>query len=279
MNLSMARKKPASPQKKLHGAFVLVTIFLMVAFIAGPSVYRFTMGPILGIFQSCKEIPSMQSSKMAILRIDDVQGYSLEDVSIKMMDDAKARDIPLSLGVIPKALEEQTPIYKYLKKNRCWLEIVQHGWDHQGVTPDTPEFATDKATAAAALKQGMVILENLTGAKITVFIPPLNKISFEAQEALTEGGIRIVSSEGSSKFDYAVSTFNYSENSLNSTESILRDCETRAARTSLCIVMMHPQDFVTDNKLDVSKYSLYLDTLESLKSAGFTFVRFSDFTN
>ncbi len=53
----------------------------------------------------------MKSSRMVIIRIDDIQAYFLEDISIKMMDDAKSRGIPLSLGVIPKAIDENTPIH------------------------------------------------------------------------------------------------------------------------------------------------------------------------
>lgn len=268
--------------KQLSYFLLPVLIFLIIALAAGLLVhYALTKQSnaelISSILHPCKELPIMKSSRMVIIRIDDIQAYFLEDVSIKMMEDAKSRGIPLSLGVIPKAIDENTPIHRYLKKNRCWVEIAQHGWDHQGVTPDTPEFyGNDKATAASDINRGKAILENLGEEKITTFIPPLNSMSDDAREAITEAGIRIISSEGKNKFDYGATSFNFLTDTLNSPETILRDCSTSVALKSLCVVMMHPQDFTTNNTLDPVKYAVYLDILDSLQVANYTFVRFKD---
>lgn len=268
--------------KRLSYFLSLGLIFLIITLATGRLVhYALTRQSnaelISSILHPCKELPIITSSRMAIIRIDDIQAYYLEDISIKMMDDAKSRGIPLSLGVIPKAIDENTPIRQYLKKNLCWLEIAQHGWDHQGITPDTPEFyGVDKATATSDINRGKVILENLTEEKITTFIPPLNSVSDDAREVITEAGIRIISSEGINKFDYGATSFNFLTDTLNSPETILRDCKTRVELTSLCVVMMHPQDFTTKNALDPVKYAMYLDTLDSLQGANYTFVRFKD---
>ncbi len=269
-----------SKQSSRHWRVVLV--FLIIAIVGGGFVYyvltrESNKGLVSGIVGSCQEIPITKSSRMAIIRVDDIQSYFLEDLSIKMMEDAKARGIPLSLGLIPKSMEESTPIYQYLKKNLCWLEIAQHGWDHAGVTPDTPEFAgIDMATAAADIERGMVVLEKLTEDPIVTFIPPLNIVSDDARKALAAAGIKIVSSEGSALFDYDATTFNFMTDTLNSPETVLRDCALHVANTTFCVIMVHPLDFATNNELDPAKYAAYLDILDNLKAANYTFVRFKD---
>ena len=268
--------------KRLSIILVTILILLIIILATGRLIHYVLTGEsnaefISSILHPCKEFPIIKSSRMAIIRIDDIQAYFLEDISIKMMDDAKSRGIPLSLGVIPKSIDENTPIHRYLKKNLCWVEIAQHGWDHQGITPDTPEFyGVDKATATSDFNRGEVILENLAKEKITTFIPPLNSISDDAREAIVEAGIRIISSEGMNKFDYGATSFNFLTSTANSPETILRDCKTRVAQTSLCVVMIHPQDFTTKNALDPVKYAMYLDILDSLQAANYTFVRFKD---
>lgn len=82
--------------------------------------------------------------------------------------------------------------------------------------------------------------------------------------------------EKSAEFDYDATTFSYAKGSLNTAEAVVRDCEQNVRTSAYCIVMVHPQDFVTDNVFDQSKYQVYLDTLDSLKAEGYTFVRFKD---
>lgn len=232
---------------------------------------------ISSIRNPCKELPIVTGSRMVIIRIDDIQSYSLEDVSIRMIDDAEARGVPLSLGVIPKSMDSQTPIYRHVRQNRCWLEIALHGWDHEGVNPETPEFAgLDKETAAIYIAEGKRALEKISGEKITTFIPPLNNMSADAREAVAEAGIPVISSEGARTFDYTTTTYDYGVNRLNKPETVVANCNARVAKTSMCIVMVHPQDFITDGVFDPVKYEAYAGMLDQLKAANYTFVRFKD---
>ena len=259
-----------------------IFMFLILAIIVAFSIYSVVKGQtptelLSNIINPCREFSVVKSSRMAIIRIDDIQAYWLEKVSIKMIDDAKALYIPVSLGVIPKDMEGNTPIRRYLSANLCWIEVAQHGWDHQGLTQEMPEFGdADFATATSDILQGKAVLENLTGDKITTFIPPMNSISDEARRGVREAGIAIISSAGENEFDYGATAFNFMTGTLNSAETIIHDCAKRVVQTSSCVVMMHPQDYTTNNVLDPIKYQLYLDVLTMLKSNDYTFVRFKD---
>ncbi len=232
---------------------------------------------LLSTVGGCSGPSAVKSSRMAIIRIDDIQAYSLEDISMRMIDDAKDLDIPVSLGVIPKGIEDNTPIRNYLEDNLCWIEVAQHGWDHNGPTPDVPEFRdADFASASADILRGKQVLEDLTGEEITTFIPPENALSTEARRSVSEAGIQIISSTGYGVFDYGAATFDYQTDLLNSAEKVLNDCAKRVSQTQSCVVMIHPQDFVKDEVLDTTKYQVYLDLLSMLKAGGYTFVRFKD---
>ena len=217
--------------------------------------------------------------KNVILRLDDIQGHAWQDTQITMLDDVMKDDIPMSLGVIPKGLRGDKRIYYFLKRNRCKFEIAQHGWDHGGqYDEESPEFVDlSKEDAYKRIMRGKKVLEKLVEGSITTFIPPNNAYSKGTAEALDIAGFTVLSAAKDSEYGYTVSTFDGSLKELTPISDVLDACEKSWVDGKTCIIMLHPQDYMTDNKLDRAKYENYfLPLLQGLSSLDADFITFED---
>lgn len=233
---------------------------------------------LVSALHPCESTPIATTSKMALIRLDDVQAFAWAQVSTRLMDDARERGIPLVLGVIPHGIEDDRTMYEYLRQHRCFHEIAQHGWDHgmetQGEVPEFRDAGYDEAHAD--ITRGRRILETLARERLTAFIPPNNEMSPDAYRAVEEAGIPVVSSAGVGRFDFHATTFDYRDDVITSAPEVLSDCAARTEAHDLCVVMVHPQDFTTAGGIDEAKYRIYLDVLDGLAREGYTFVRFRD---
>jgi hypothetical protein len=54
----------------------------------------------------------------------------------------------------------------------------------------------------------------------------------------------------------------------------MKKCETRFAQNEHCIIMLHPQDYVTNEKLDEKKYKEYLRLLNELEKRDIATITF-----
>ncbi|MFC1727369.1 DUF2334 domain-containing protein, partial [Patescibacteria group bacterium] len=171
--------------------------------------------------------------------------------------------------------QDQTLI-DYLKNKQCSLEIALHGWDHQNNPPEFAEISEEEAYLR--LTQGKNVLEEIFDDSIITFIPPHNQYSPEAKKALENTGFKVVSSEGDRQFDYTVSTFDSEKDRLNLVSEVIKECQAGLEENNLCVVMLHPQDYATDLKLDKSKYQSYLKLLDELKGLEVSLTTFSNIT-
>jgi peptidoglycan/xylan/chitin deacetylase (PgdA/CDA1 family) len=226
----------------------------------------------------CTATPITPTGKMAIIRLDDVQAFAWAATSIRMMDDARSRGIPLVLGVIPKGIEGDRVMYEYLRDNRCFHEIAQHGWDHGEETGgEAPEFRDSTYEEARTdISRGRAVLETLSREKMTTFIPPNNEASPATLDALKTLGIPVVSSAGTGRFDFHATTFDYASDVITSADDVLADCADATAESDVCVVMVHPQEFMAGSVMDEEKYRIYTDILDRLARDGYTFARFKD---
>ncbi len=251
-------------------ALAFGTTIILLAWLYLPTVFSKAAS-------SCVPFIPEYGTKMAIIRIDDIQAYWLETESMKLIEDARARSVPVSLGVIPLNIDADTPIRKFLENELCWIEIAQHGFDHQGETPDTPEVGNlDYQSAFALISEGARLLSDLSGEPVVTFIPPLNEMSDAARKAANDLGFKVISSEGIDEFDYGATAYNYETDQLNSVDTVLMECARRLESSPHCVIMVHPQDYTTNDVLDEIKYMQYIALLDRLKAEGYTFVRFKD---
>src|SRR5690606_17222076 len=81
-------------------------------------------------FYICHPIDIKHGEKTIVVRLDDVQATLFKETAKRMIDDALDREVMLSLGVIPKGLDGDKDLVRFLKKRLCNIEIALHGWDH-----------------------------------------------------------------------------------------------------------------------------------------------------
>ena len=264
---------------RLIGIFILFGLMVGgVLFLDFPDIFVKSRSNSV-VENPCVPIQSSLSNKTVILRVDDIQGYAWSETSEKMIIDAEALGIPLTLGVIPAGLTDDTELVSFLKNHGCSVEFAQHGLTHHGGKDGSlPEFGTSsKNEAYSLIQKGRDILKNITNDLIVSWIPPLNEHSQGTIDALRELGFTHLSSEGEGTFDYDAATFRYDTNVLVSPEEVIKSCIKTFKTSTYCVVMLHPQDFADGLAHDQEKYKrYYLDLLDGLMSEGVTFSRLKD---
>lgn len=234
------------------------------------------------LLDSCEDRLITPGERSVILRVDDIQAYAWTDISRRIIDDALAYDMPLSLAVIPVGLREDYAFYEYLREQRCDVEFMLHGWDNQEPRPTVGEFAElSKAQARERLEKGINVIDRLSRRPLVTFVPPLNQMSNGTKEALDELKFEVVSLEGEAFYDYDATTFDFDIDELVSAEEVLSQCEVVFANgDALCVIMIHPQDFATaEGVFDAEKYQTYTELLAGLDKADYTAVRFKDYVS
>ncbi len=230
-------------------------------------------------FHSCRQFARAKpNSWQVIVRIDDIQAHAMPHTTRRMIKEAMAREIPLVLGVIPKRLERDKKLIAWLRRYQCNLEIALHGWENSvDGNYNLAEFGQlDFEEALFRIKRGRSVLESIFNKKVQTFIPPNNHYSFGTALALVRAEVPIVSSEGNGFFDYNASTFDFDKEELEPAEHVIKDCYQGYKEKGLCVIMLHPQDFMTGDKLDENKFRQFVYLLDGLQKAGAQFTTFAD---
>lgn len=229
-------------------------------------------------FTCQKGEPRNYNHKKIVLRIDDIQAFAWQSAQLEILDNLISRNIPATLGVIPFNIMTDPVIYKFLKKNNCRFDIAQHGWDHnfQSKNYDQGEFVgTGEAEAQKLIQSGRNELVKITEQAITTFIPPNNQYSLGTRQALIDLGYTIISADGQEPFDFTIATFDASTNKLTPIENIISECQEALEEKDLCIILIHPQDYTWQDRLNKYMFENYfiimMDKLENLDAEFTTF--------
>ena len=264
--------------------FLVTSIFSFLVYTGASSDNNIVL--IREMTTKCNPIQERIAAKNIILRIDDVQAFGWSDVSIRMINDAFRREMPVVLGVIPKNIKKDHKIARYLKRNECNIEIALHGYDHSVIFDkkgeEYGEFAfLDFNSARRRIVLAKEEIKQVIDKDINVFIPPNNQISKEAIIAAKKEGLNIVSGRGEDKFDYHSKTWSFEKNELISPEETIAVCEkVFSSGGDLCIIMIHPQDYIDVNhKLDEGKYVEYIKLLDYISEKNISVLTFNSYTS
>lgn len=224
-----------------------------------------------------------KGDKIVVLRLDDVQAFAWSDISMRMIRDAYSYNAPVVAGVIPETLSEDIRLGNFLKREHCNIEVAIHGWDHLG-RPGIGwlGFMTEfgeitYADAKEKIAKGIKELKKYNGNTAPVtFIPPFNLMSNDAKIAAADLSIKIISSIGSWTYDYHTTTFNFDQKRVIPVGAIVSDCEKSFEESSICVIMIHPQDYTnSEKKLDEELYrDYYIHLLEELQKKNVKFATF-----
>jgi hypothetical protein len=256
-------------------ALSCIVIFSVIAFViingraAVTNSLKDNNAKILGeMTYKCQPVKEDYSDKKIILRLDDIQAFAYSEISEMMISDSISHNMKLVLGVIPHNLTQDAFITDVLKKNDCNLELALHGWDHS-ISPETGlyEFEDmDEAEAAGKIREGKSILEQIGGQPVVTFVPPGNLISSSTKKVLNQEGIKYLSGDmESSIYGIDATTYDFQNKKLNDNSEILNKCNERFSKNKFCVIVIHPQDYLTDDKIDQDKYSQFINLLDELR--------------
>jgi hypothetical protein len=232
-------------------------------------------------------LESRSADGLIILRLDDVQATAWRDIAIRIIDDSLGRQMPITVGVIPKDIETDTVLVDYLRDNRDnqALEVAQHGTTHAA-----QEYANiSRQDALEMVSSGKETLVRTLGVNPVTFIPPYNIYNENTTLALRDLGFSVISA-GYNEFDYdanpkkighSTSTFEAlsvdSPGELVSPADIVESCKEVSNPLNVCVIMIHPQDYANeDGSLDEAKYAYFIQMLDRFESGEFKFLTFRD---
>lgn len=206
-----------------------------------------------------------------ILRVDDIQGFVLRDIQKEIINDSLDRGYTMTLGVIPSGLIEDRELLRFLIDRRGKIEIALHGLDNE-----FNEFnSLSYEDALEKIEDGLAFLSFLEPHIIT-FIPPNNEYSESTFKVLNEKGILLSAGYWNSEYGFNATTYNWDDKEIVSYEEILNECKKSLDENGLCVVMIHPQDFATDDVIDNEKYDNYLRFLDGIEGLDANVINFRD---
>ncbi len=218
--------------------------------------------------------------KYVILRLDDIQAFAWKESARAVMDEVIKRNATMSLAVIPINLRDDLDTIRYLQKNHEYFELTQHGWNNS-LTNGRAEFEDlSKEEAKEKILAGRKIIEPINDYAPITFIPPDNQYSNGTLDALKEEGFKILSSEGNHFFDYDASTYDFDDRYFIGAEQVLYNCKKALDEKNVCVIMMHPQDFVYANgTINPKKFEQFTLMMDKLSKADIEFRTFGDFVH
>ncbi|MDO8509234.1 MAG: DUF2334 domain-containing protein [Nanoarchaeota archaeon] len=220
-----------------------------------------------------------------ILRLDDIAAWRYKEISNWIITEILSRDMGVTLGVIPQNLGKDPKVVKYLNnlKMNPLIEISLHGFNHE----ENEFLNLNEEEALSKIIAGKNEIVNVTGVVPATFIPPYNEYSSEVKDALMEQGFKIFSAKEDEynidqnyySIGYNARTYDFYTKRFIPVEEIISDCRQSLNKTGICVVMIHPQDYLAEpssENIDLEKYNEFLKLLNELQELDVQFKTFKD---
>ena len=243
-----------------------------------------TIGIISPTIGTVNPAVGTMKQRLIVLRLDDIQGYYATKTVIKLTDTALDNGMTMTLGVIPYFYFDEDPVIKnYLigKSGDPRVEIAQHGYNHN----ESEHFnQLTEQQASTLIKSGYQKIVSTLGVKPVTFIPPYNEYNTGTLNAVKKLNFKYFSAEKNEDYVYNgirvvgyTTLTKYSDlDTLVPVNTVINDCKTALNNKKVCVVMIHPQDYVgTDGiNIDNAKYKQYVKLLNGLKTLNAKFITF-----
>lgn len=280
--------------KKMKVYFSIIILFFIMTLVGGKYYYsqygfstnkisyEFIKNPNANIYENYNiEFPK----NSIILRLDDAGAWHYDEEVYQIAKDIISRDLSLVIGVIPEKISKDTVFLDYMREllENPNIEVAMHGYTHS--EEEFKEASLEEAREW--IKKGKEeIIRQLKVVPLT-FIPPYNVYSQETITALKEEDFKVITG---TKWEYNIEknflilgyttkTVDYTVSKDIPVEKIIRECKTSIKEIGYCEIMIHPQDFFTEesNKnLDQERYSQFLELLDKLKELEIESTTFKD---
>lgn len=215
--------------------------------------------------------------RTVILRMDDVRAYS--SPSRDLINEVLAENKSISLGVIPRDLEQDESMVRYLVgiKDNPHVEIMQHGTFHN---------ETDQNVDEGNLIYGLNKIEDLLKVRPVTYSAPFNNLSSNSIDVLALHFRAITAASGILKegeivqLGDTVSNYYYSQTNNSNIEGIYEKCKASLDNQNYCVVLVHPQEFSSNINdplvLDKDKFENFKSLLKTLDTLNASYGTFKD---
>ncbi len=229
-------------------------------------------------YQSLQCFPIYPQTPTIILRLDDIQANVYKDIRFTLIDEILQRNMSLVVALIPKNIEYDRELRDYLREKSIdtKIEIAQHGALH-----DAEEFKTmDEQEAVERIQEGFKKINRNIGVYPLTFVPPSNEYSSGTIAALKKIGFKTVSAkENEYYFDgdlfflgKTTETYDFANSRFISAEEVIDACEEGLALRNICVITIHPQDYLDDqDEIDEERYQEFIKLLDELKKKDVVF--------
>ena len=230
----------------------------------------------------------MPNEKRIIIRVDDAGAWHYNAVINRMTEDILKKNMSVVYAVIPENIEKDKNFLKFAEsyRNNSNVEFAQHGYSH--IKDEFKNLTFEEAyPLILAGKEAMI---KYMGVVPVTFIPPYNVYNSATIDSINLLNFKVISSNEEEYFysyrifhaSYNAKTFDYSKSVAIPVETTIRDCENSLAKNNLCVVMIHPQEFLEDEKgadgvrdLNEEKYQQrFVDLLDGLNKLDAKFTTF-----
>jgi len=224
--------------------------------------------------------PSEETHKplVVVIRIDDIQDYAFKEAQLYLLEHSRLNNMPLSLAIIPTSFGEDHELVEAVKQAIIsGSEVTAHGWEHENLSQCT--FDEQKMRLLKA-KQ---FLQETLNAEINVLVPPVFSYNTDTINAMEENDYTIISgltefhercwvSENIQSIPGTIELCDFSNNAwhMKSERKIMLELNASIEQYGYAIIVTHPQEFMSDNKLDPEAVMIYEQILQDI-SEDFSF--------
>lgn len=226
----------------------------------------------VGLYGTAEPREELLNPALVVIRVDDLQDYAFRDAQFYLMEQAKQSNMPLSLAVIPTYFGEDHELVEAVKQTvAAGSEVTAHGWEHENLTQYS---LGEQETRLLDAKQ---FLETTLNYEVTVLVPPMFSYNDDTVAAMEATDFTIVSglteyhekgwaSGQVQSLPATIELCNLSNNvwTMKSKEVVLSELQTSINEYGYAIIVTHPQEFITDSKLNPETTSNYEQILEAI---------------
>ena len=222
---------------------------------------------------------------VVIFQMDDIQAGWLENEAQRLVNDYHiAKEIPVTLGVIPESLKENWsgitgPLRSWYKSNQDLVEIAIHTYNHQDYAGMSLE------EQIADIQKGLAIFKELGIDNLRTFVPAMSWGNEYTPQAIKDAGLKIgldgLTNLGVDSVDYLKEPMILHDGVIYKNESdgfdewdlgLLKDkIDEGILRRGYFIIGYHQQDFdpegVTKDIYE-SRFKKFGEFLDDIKGSG-----------
>lgn len=209
---------------------------------------------------------------VVIIRVDDIQDFAFREAQLFLISESIINQVPLSLAVIAGMFGRDNDIVTSVKQAVSQgTEVTVHGWEHEDFT----RFSLEEQSAILSVSRSRI--KNVLGYHADVLVPPMFSFNEDTLTAMHDEDYTSIStfvdvqSPGlvgdALSIPATVELSDFSEGTwkMKSPDATLIEISESVRRYGYAAIVTHPQEFISEGKLDPANAESFRFLLKVLK--------------